>query len=47
MASTPNIQLFHQHFSSEKCADPLNTANFSVSMHFFMEFVNKATRLRL
>jgi len=26
-ANTANIQLVHQHFSSEKCVDPLNAAN--------------------
>jgi len=47
-ANTSNIQLVQRHFSSEKCVDPLNAANiFQMSMHFFMEFVNKATGLRL
>jgi len=41
-ANTSNIQLVHRHFSSEKCADPM-LPTFSISMHFFMEFVNKAT----
>jgi len=48
-ANTSNIQLVHRHFSSEKCVDPLNQTlpTFSMSMHFFTEFVNKATGLRL
>jgi len=45
--NTSNIQLVHRHFSSEKCVDPLNAANIFMSMHFFIEFVNKATGLRL
>jgi len=46
-ANTLNIQLVHRHCSNEKCVDTLNAANISMSMHFFMEFVNKATALRL
>jgi len=47
-ANTLNIQLVHRHFSSEKCVDPPNAANiFKCPWHFFMEFVNKATGLRL
>jgi len=48
-ANTSNIQLVHWHFSNKKCVDPLNAANifYVHSMHFFMEFVNKATGLRL
>jgi len=46
-ANTLNIQLVHRHFSSVKCVDPLNAANIFNVLHFFMEFVNKATGLRL
>jgi len=46
-ANTSNIQLVHRRFSSEKCVDPQTLPTFSMSMHFFMEFVNKAIGLRL
>jgi len=41
-ARTSNIQLIYLHFSSEKRVDPLTLPTFSMSMNFFMEFVNKA-----
>jgi len=43
-ANTSNIQSVHQHFSSEKCADPPNAANiFNAHAFLSMAFANKAT----
>ena len=39
-ANTSNIQLVHQHFSSEKCVDPLNPANI-FNVHAFLHGICK------
>jgi len=39
-ANTSNIQLVHQHFSSEKCVDPLNAAN-TFNVHAFLHGICK------
>jgi len=46
-ANTSNIHLVYRHFLSEKRVDPLNAATIFNVHAFFMEFVNKATGLRL
>jgi len=38
--NTSNIQVVHQHFSSEKCVDHLNAANV-FSVHTFLQGICK------